>query len=146
MDWLVHGVHLLFVVIAVGGTLTLRFIVLPNLGDDTPGAAIKGSILFRWRPVVWLSIVMIIVTGLANVHFAYQEVGRDFLYWMIFAGKVACALILFTLALTLTLPLRNLARVQEKRSRWLAYIVGLGVLILFLSSALRHLHDAAPKP
>ena len=139
IGWFIHGFHLLAVVIAVGGTFCLRFVVFPKLGEEDSAAETRDAILKKWRTIVWAMILLITLTGLANVHAAYGRVGRDFLYWSVFMVKFFAALILFGIALMLTLPVKGFAKVKENRARWMRHLIEIGTVILFLSAYLRYI-------
>ncbi len=138
IGWLFHGFHLLAVVIAVGGTFCLRFVVCPRLGEGESAAETRNAILKKWRPIVWAMIILITITGLANVHAAFNRVGTDFIYWCVFLVKFFAAMLLFGIALMLTLPIEGLAKVRENRDRWMRHIIEIGTVILFLSAYLRY--------
>lgn len=147
MFWFLHGVHLFSVIIAVGGTFALWFAVLPRLGEDGLGTSTRKAILFRWRMVVWTCIVLITVSGLANSHQAFMVVGRTpFLYWILFLIKFFLAMLLFGIALMLTLPMKGFAKIQEDRRRWMRHIVEIATIIVFISAYLKFMHNALPTP
>lgn len=140
VGWFIHGIHLLSVVIAIGGTFCLRFVVCPKLGEGEEAAETRNRILKRWRSIVWVNIVLIVITGLANAHMAYMRVGPDFLYWVLFLVKFFLAILLFAIALMLTLPIEGFDKVRAKRDAWMHHIFAIGAVILFLSAFLRHHH------
>lgn len=132
-----HAIHLFAVIIAIGGSVVLRFIVGPSIGTDEASLAIRNSIFARWRKVVWVLIVLIILTGLGNAHQSAMRVGKDFAYWMIFSVKFILALGLFGVALMLTLPGETYDKFRQDRDKWMHVIVGLGAVIVLLSAYLR---------
>jgi len=141
-----HGLHLLAVIIAVGGTFALRFVVLPRFEANERDLEIRKAILRRWRPIVWGNIFLIIITGLANVHHSWTVIGRDlWWYWLLFSVKIVLAMVLFGLALLMTLPTEGLSQVQSNWKRWLRHIFELGTLIVLLSAFLKFMHDSLPS-
>jgi uncharacterized membrane protein len=132
-----HGIHLLSVIIAVGGVLVLRFVVLPLIGSDEANSLIRQAIHNRWKLVVWIAIVLILLSGLANLHQAAMRVKMDMLYWIVFSVKFLLALVLFGIALLLTLPGESFEKFKQEREKWMHVIVALGIIIVFLSSYLR---------
>jgi uncharacterized membrane protein len=141
---ILHAIHLLAVVIAVGGTFALRFVVFPRFEDNERDIEIRKAIVKRWRPIVWGNIVLILMTGLANAHHSYLMVGAKPVYWMLFTAKFVAALILFGLALLMTLPMEGLSKVQSNWKRWLRHIFELGTLIILMSAFLKYMHDSLP--
>lgn len=137
MFTILHALHLLAVVTVIGGSIALRFIVCPRIPATEEGAETRKAILGSWRRVVWISIGLIIITGLANADQAYRRVGLDGLYWMVFGAKFLGAMIIFSVALLLTLPMESFNKFKQERDRWMHVIVGLGAIIIFLSAYLR---------
>ena len=88
-------------------------------------------------------IVLIVITGLANVHMAFMRVGTDVVYWCVFLVKFFAAMLLFAIALMLTLPIEGLAKIRENRDRWMRHIIEIGTVILFLSAYLRYVSGPA---
>ncbi len=146
MFWFLHGVHLFSVIIAVGGSFVLWFAVLPRLGEGELGTSIREAILARWRLLVWTCIVLITISGLANAHQAYGVVGKTLLYWIPFLVKFFLAMLLFGIALMITLPMKGFAKAKENRRKWMRHIVELATIIVFLSAFLRFMHNAMPTP
>jgi uncharacterized membrane protein len=146
MFTLFHGLHLLAIAVAVGGTIVLRFVVCPFLGSDEAGKAARQAILGRWRPIVWFTIAVIVGTGLANTHQAYMRVGPNMFYWGIFLVKFFLALALFGIAFLLTLPMEAFAKFKEQRDKWMRHMVEIGTIILFISAYLRLHYPHLPAP
>ncbi len=132
-----HGLHLLSIVIAVGGTIVLRFVVCPVLGSDEASNQTRETILGRWKYAVWTLIVIILLTGLGNLHQSSIRVGKDLLYWMMFSVKFVLAVMLFSVSLMLTMPGESFTKFREKRDKWMHIIAALGTVIIFLSAYLR---------
>jgi putative copper export protein len=137
MFTVLHGLHLLSIAAALGGTIVLRFVVCPMIPGTEEGQETRQAILGRWRPIVWILIAVILVTGLANSHQAYMRVGPDFVYWSVFMVKFFSALALFGIVLMLTLPTEAFDKFRQERDKWMHFIVAIGTLILFLSAYLR---------
>ena len=146
MFWFLRGIHLFSVIIAVGGTFALWFAVLPRLGEGELGNSIREAILTRWRLVVWTCIVLITVSGLVNSHQSFMVVGKAPLYWMLFLVKFFLAMLLFGIALMITLPMKGFAKAKENRRKWMRHIVELATIIVFLSAFLKFMHNAMPTP
>jgi len=144
MFWFLHGIHLFSVIVAVGGTLALRFVVFPKLGEGEAGETLRKSILSRWRPVIWICIVLITMSGLTNAHQSFMVVGRAPLYWILFLVKFFLAMLLFGMALMITLPFPGLAKFQENRRKWMRHIVEVATIIIFISAYLKFMHSALP--
>ncbi len=133
MQWL----HLLGAVVAVGGAFFFRLVLLPSLSflPNEQRSALIARLAPRFRVAIWLAIAVLIFSGVFNLlessHLA-QPVYRGVL-----AVKIVLAFVLFSIALTATLPLPSLARIQQKRPALLATNVVLGIVIILLSAYLR---------
>lgn len=70
-------VHILAAVVWVGGMLFLALVAIPVLRNlpDRPRADLVARMGERFRPVAWICIVLLIVTGVANL--AYRGVTWD---------------------------------------------------------------------
>jgi len=139
-----HWLHLLSIVMAVGGTIVLRFVVCPKIPDNETGWAFRQAILGRWKKIVWVLIAVILITGLINFARVAQDGYFDLKYSIVFLVKILLALKLFAIAFMLTLPFKGFAKYKEKRDKWLFVMATLGVIILLLSSYLRHLQTGNP--
>ena len=133
MQWL----HLLGAVVGVGAAFFFCFVLLPSLGFLTTEqrSALIARLAPRFRVATWIAIAVLIFTGVFNLlessHLA-QPVYRSVL-----TVKIVLAFVLFAIALTATLPLPSLARIQQKRPALLATNVILGIVIILLSAYLR---------
>jgi uncharacterized membrane protein len=136
MQWL----HLAGVVVAVGGTAFVRLILLPSFVAIDPQARqrVMAGVARAFYPTLWWAILAILVSGLFNLHVAFQA-GIDPAYLAVLAGKILLALILFAVAFAVTLPWPALAEFQRRRPRWLAVNLGLAAVILLLSAILRRM-------
>jgi len=133
MSSFVQWVHLSAAVIGVGGMGFLLLLLLPSLGRVSADQRdlLMKSVLGRFRWVSWSVIVLLMASGLYNIRQFYWEVawGRA---WKFLTLKIALAFVVFVISLLLTLPLQVLNRFRAHRERWLwvAFAVGLGVILI----------------
>jgi len=138
MSTFVQGIHVTAVVIGVGGLAFLLLVLTPSLGDLQPEqrALLAKHVIDRFRWVIWSAIVVLLVSGLYSIREYYWEAawGKS---WMLLTIKIVLALIVFVIALALTLPFRLLEWVRARRQIWLSIAVGLAVTVIFISAYLR---------
>jgi putative copper export protein len=138
MPTFVQGIHVTAVVFGVGGLAFLLLVLTPSLGDLRPEqrALLAQQVIGRFRWVIWSLIVVLLVSGLYSIREYYWEVawGKS---WMLLTVKIVLALIVFVIALALTLPFRVLDWVRARRQIWLSIAVGLAVAVIFISGYLR---------
>jgi uncharacterized membrane protein len=147
VDWFV-GVgsrwgHVLAAVVAVGGLLFLRLVLMPSAKEtlsDTEHHALREAIRRRWQKVVLACIALLLVTGFYNfftISLAKAEVAPA--YHMLFGLKFLAALGVFFLASVLTGRARGFAGMRAAPGRWLAVAAALAVAVILISGVLKNL-------
>jgi hypothetical protein len=146
MRWL----HVASAVAGVGGTLTMRFVILPVLAQMDNGGEVLDRIRPAFKKLIHSALGLLILTGLYNYVIVaipavrkLKELGVEKMarYHMVMGTKILLALALFTIAILLLKPVPSF---HEKRKQWLTVNVVLGLLILLLSAYLRRLWPAVP--
>ena len=132
--------HILPVVIAIGGTIYMRTIVMPAV-EELPKSQqhlLRMSLIRRFRLVMWACIALIVLSGLAQLTFILRE-QLPITYQLVLAIKMILALLLFLVAIGLTLPGEVWSTVRRHAPLLLAINVVLGSVIVMLSAVLRQL-------
>lgn len=156
MLWL----HLVAAVLAVGGVAFLRLILMPVVAKEgcEHAPALSGKVRARFRKLIWHSIGLLTVTGFVMLWLlvrressstevpilgavsvtgasrweALSSASRHLL-----EAKILLAVVLFTIALILTLPAQPSDTLKQRTPALLLVNFVLGVLI-FLLVAIRH--------
>ena len=141
LDVVAQWVHLAAAVAAVGGVLYVRVVLMKSLRALPPEHAplVLKAAGRRFHPLLWTAIALLFVSGLYNVAIAAARGVADPLYWRLLGVKVLLALVLFALALAVTVPTPALANFQRRRPQVLAVNLVLAAVILYLSAYLRRL-------
>lgn len=128
--------HLLSIIGVLGGIMFAWIVLRPIPGEVETDAAGEGERV-RWKrwgiaqAVLW---VVVLVTGFANYVFVSPNViGR---YHMFVGMKMALALMMFVVALVLAHPMPAMAKLIRNKSKVLAYLLVLGVLVVGISTYL----------
>ena len=146
MQWL----HVGSVVLMIGGFFFYRVILIPATKalPHSQQSQLAQSISQRFRPVVWLTLITVLVSGVYNfISFLRVarfrnalEISPDYsLYILILAIKFFIVFLIFTLAIVLTFPYPVFAPFQRHPSRWLNLTLILGLIVIFLSTFLRRI-------
>ena len=135
--------HIAAVVLAIGGTSFVLFVLGPTL-RRLPGEAqqqIFAGIRTRFFPIVWGCIAVILLSGLAaagSLQVLRPQVLFGTTYGWLLTTKILLALIVFTCALLITLPNEGLARFRARATQYQRMIVSIAVIIILIATSLRY--------
>ncbi len=136
--------HIAPVIIAVGGAVFIRFVLMPATGAalaDDVHAALHEQIIRRWRRFVHACIGLILLSGLYNVVYEIVIIGKPTLYHVLFLPKFLCALGIFFLASVLVGRSPALAGLRSDGRRVMSVVVALAVIIVLVSGYMRSIPD-----
>lgn len=142
VDLLSRFVHVLTAIVLLGGTIYLRYILIPSAVElpDAEHDALRQRLRGRWRKVVSLGILLLVVTGFWN----YLMVGAPAhqgdnhgRYHMLMGIKVSIALVVFFLASALTGRAAKLESLRRSPVKWLTLLIVLAAVTVGLGSALK---------
>jgi uncharacterized membrane protein len=125
-------------VLGVGGIAFLHIILLPSMRTLNPDQreALLKTVLGKFRWISWSVILLLLLSGLYNVRQFYWEVpwGTD---WKLLTVKIFFAVLVFAIALALSLPLKFLDAFRARRQMWLAIALTLAMIVILISAYLR---------
>jgi len=134
----VQWVHVSAAVLGVGGIAFLHIIILPSMRALNPDQreTLLKAVLGKFRWVSWSVILLLLISGLYNVRQYYWEVpwGRA---WLLLTIKIVLAMLVFAIALGLSLPLNFLNWFRARRQMWLAIALTLAMIVILISAYLR---------
>ena len=138
MQWL----HVAAAVLAVGGVACMRFVVLPSveLLEDSARETFVESVHSRFRQIIWISIGLLMITGLYNVGIASAAgkfADQGYLYPVI--AKIVLALVVFKIAFMLIVPGPAFSGIKAKRKTWLLVNFILGMIVILIAAYLRRM-------
>jgi uncharacterized membrane protein len=140
MRWL----HVASAVVGLGGTVTMRFVVLPALERLPNGAEIGGAVRPAFKRLIHASLGLLLLTGLYN----YLVVAMPKLQHLKEQGtplsgyngamgmKILLFAAMFGIAILLLKPVPSF---HENRRTWLSVNVVLGLLAVLIGAYLRRL-------
>jgi len=135
---IVHWLHLVAVVVLVGGTILMRFAVHPA-SEQLEGEAketFRRALKRKMAMLVHSSILLVVLTGFYNFVRRATE-GIPMYYNIVFLVKFIAAIGAIGLAVALTVSSDSLKKFDERRAHWLTLSVLLGLLVILLSAWLR---------
>lgn len=137
---LFRWLHVGAAIVAVGGVVFQRFVLMPALSavGDEARVAIRDSVLARWRLVVHSSIAILLVSGTYNAWRLFPMHKGQPIYHSIFGVKVLIALAVFGIAAVVTGRSERAQRMRGRAPFWLGLLVALGTAVVLLSGVLKN--------
>lgn len=136
-------IHIVSAVVAIGGTIFIRFVLAPS-GAALPEEAhqqLRSRLLPRWQKFVHACVGLLLLTGGFNLFVAISNKVAPMPYHAIFAVKFLLAMVVFFLGIALTGTSPGFASIRAARKKWLAVMATLGVIVILLSGVLKFLHE-----
>lgn len=135
--------HILAAVVAVGGTIFLRFVLMPSADAALTAeqhATLRERLMRRWKIVIMVCIAALLVSGVYNfIAISLVKAPHSAVYHPLFGIKFLAAMGVFFIASVLTGRAAGFAALRERRRTWLAVAAGLGILVILISGVLKNL-------
>lgn len=157
LAFILRLLHILAVVTIVGGSVFIRFALLPavsTLGDQ-PRRTLHEAVRTRWARMVQVSILFLLVTGLINfVMFlraskAWGDEWRETYYGtyqMLFGIKFLLALAIFALASILSGRSAGTQKIRDNLGFWLNVNLAMALAVVMISGVMRLTHVGPTQP
>lgn len=136
--------HFAAFIVAVGGTIFIRLLLIPALRALQPGDAgqpLRDTLFRRWGHVLHTSIAVLLLTGIYNAFVQFprhQPVPSQVpLYHVLFGVKMLLVFALFFIAIAVTGRSRTFEAVRRHRPAWLTVSIVLAAAIVLLSNLLK---------
>lgn len=134
--------HILGAIALMGGTIFMRFALLPTVVqlDPTTKATIHQHVRSRWSKFVMLAAALLLISGIANLGLAaryeYEKV-FGLSYHMVVGIKFILALPIFFVA-SLLAGRSNLAQKAQANARtWMNFNLALALIMVLIGGALK---------
>jgi len=133
LNVIMRCLHIISVVVLIGGVLFARLVIVPALEPLAPKdrESLGESMAARYRSLLYLSILLLLGTGIYNL---FMNLGRGPVYHALLGIKLLLALHVFAVGMLIVKP-KN-----EKRTRQMTGLVISGVTIVAISAVLRQIH------
>ena len=135
VDWISRFLHIATAITLIGGSIFLRFVLLPAAERLAPAAqeTLTTELVARWKRIVHLGIVLFLASGFYNYYRAIPDHRGDGLYHALVGTKILLALIVFFLAAALVGRSAALEPIRRQRRRSLTALVLLATVIVAIS-------------
>ena len=149
MQWL----HVGSAVLMIGGFFFLRVVLLPaaKVLPDPKKTQIIDAAFRRFRVIVWIALVTILVSGVYNFITFLISTGNhtvtdpnlapDYSMYIVVLGvKFLIVTLIFILGIALTFPYPVYAPIQKRPAPWLNLTLVLSLIVILLSTFLRRMY------
>lgn len=137
--------HIAPAIVAGGATIFVRMALLPALASlpEAERVRVKDAIDRRWRVVVMVCVMLLLVSGIANfaIYQAPVHKGQP-LYHALFGVKFLAALVVFFLASALAGRSAALAGIRANSKLWVGVAAALVIAIVLISAVMRNIPHA----
>jgi uncharacterized membrane protein len=147
LDWVAiasRWLHILAAITAVGGTVFMRFALLPSVGalPDDERKKLHEGVRSRWVKFVMAAILFLLASGIYNLILKEKQLktaadGAKSLYHMLFGVKFLLAFVIFFLASALTGRSPAFANIRQNARFWLTLNLVLAIIVVCVSGVLR---------
>jgi len=132
--------HILAAMAAIGGAAFMLLALVPAVRESVDGATrekLHEGLRRRWAKVAHATIAILLLTGGVNfVLVAMPPKVHPMPYHAVFGVKFLLALFVFFVSSALLGRSPGLAKIRSAPRKWLAILVGCGVVIVLLSGYL----------
>jgi uncharacterized membrane protein len=140
VDVISRWLHVVTAIVLLGGAAFQWMVLRPSARQlpDAEHDRLRELVLSRWRKIVMIGIVVLIVTGFYN----YLEVAKPLsqvwkAYHPIMGTKILLAFAMFFLASALAGRSAAFAGVRKQSGRWLVVLLLLGATVVAMSGYLK---------
>ena len=127
--------HLVAAVMAVGGVYFLRLILMPIVRKEgcEHAPALSAKVAQKFRKLIWHSIALLVISGGVLLWLTWPDIAHGPpMKRHLLELKILLALVLFTIALLITIPSPSLERFRQRAPMLLLVNLGLAFIILLL--------------
>jgi len=144
VDVLSRWLHVGTVIVLVGGSVFMRFVLMPAAAElpDDQHQALRGRLFARWRKIVGMGIGLILLSGLYNYVRAIPLHKGQGLYHGLIGTKMILALVVFFLASALVGRSEKFEPIRQHSKKWLGILLLLAAIIVGISG---YVKVAIPK-
>jgi len=155
MTWLVFVLrwfHLVAAMTVVGGTIFMRFALVPSVGvlSDEHRKALHEQVRTRWSKLIMASIALLLISGFVNYVIFLQTTrtaawdawrqSYNAIYQAAFGFKFLLAMAIFFIASALVGRSESLKQFRQNAKFWLTVNVIFALTVVALSGILRLTH------
>ncbi|VAX38221.1 hypothetical protein MNBD_PLANCTO02-3273 [hydrothermal vent metagenome] len=135
IEVLSRWIHIGTVIVLVGGSVFMRFVMLPAAAElpEEEHNALRGRIINRWKKFVHTGVLLIMISGMYNFMCAIPHHRGQTLYASLIGIKIILAFVVFFLASALVGRSPKFEKMRKNPKKWLAVIITLAAIIVGIS-------------
>ena len=147
IDVVSRFIHVAAAIVMVGGTVFMRFILMPAAAElpQAEHDQLRQRLLARWKRVVHAGIGLLLLSGGYNFLRAIPNHKGDGLYHGLVGTKILLALVVFFIASALVGRSATFEKMRQNRAKWMGLIVLLAFVIVGLSGFVK-IRGVVTKP
>ena len=139
--------HVIPVIVMVGGTLFLRLALLPALAASENAElrdTVRESVRKKWAKWIGISTLLLLVTGLYNAYFKAITYELSPLYNGLLLVKILLAFAVFYLAARLSGRSAKAVQMRQREIHWTNILCVLMLTIVLIAGAMKIVSTGAP--
>jgi uncharacterized membrane protein len=139
--------HVIPVIVMVGGTLFLRLALLPALAASENAElrdTVRESVRKKWAKWIGICTLLLLVTGLYNAYFKAITYELSPLYNGLLLVKILLAFAVFYLAARLSGRSAKAVQMRQREIHWTNILCVLMLTIVLLAGAMKIVSTGAP--
>lgn len=132
-------IHIGTVIILVGGTFFIRFVLSPAAAQlqESESAKLKELILNQWKKFVHAGIGLLLISGFYNFFMAIPKHKGQGLYHALLGIKILLAFVVFFFASALVGRSKAFDAMRQNARLWQLVIIALAAVIVGISGYVR---------
>jgi len=141
--------HIIGAIVAVGGAIFLRAIILPSTKSLPADAAqsLRDAFRKRWAMVYSISILILLATGLYNyIVVAIPQHRGQAIYNALIGIKIILAFAVFFLGSALVGRSPAFENLRRNAPRWLVINIGIALIVVAIATVLKFIPTVVAHP
>lgn len=137
--------HIFAAIVLVGGTLFMRFALVPALAESSASEETSAAIRKRWMKWVAGAALFLLVSGFYNAIVKIKAFDLEGIYVGMLCAKILLGIFSFWLAATLVGRSDRAKRFREKETHWLNVLTVVVLLIVLMAGFMKMDSAGYPK-
>ena len=129
--------HVIPATLLVGGTLFMRFSLVPAANESNASSELRESIRRRWSKLIMISVSLLLVSGLYNS--AMKAIGFELsmTYNILLLVKIVLALAIFYLTSVLAGRSEKAQKFRQREIYWLNILCALMIAVVMIGGYMK---------
>lgn len=129
--------HVLSVIVLVGGTLFLRFVVIPIKSSESFDDTFHELIRRRWSKLVMFSILFLLVSGLYNAARKEMSYELDMVYRSLVIAKLSLGFMVFFFVSALSGKSGMAQKFRESEAKWYNFTCAAMLALVLIAGCMK---------